>query len=441
MTTGTAGTAIETAPATARAARAIAAAVHPLAAHPRCRRGLEQAEPMPRRRLQRRRRQSSLSTSLVCRSPVKNRKSEWPPSATSDSRTRSLCTNCPPMSASTRLNRSLATKPAAAALAMMGANAGGVSNTPAAIARPVTLNPNSAAYNIATYQMNSGMTVQNVYHTMPLHSSAVHSAPLPAAPLGTAAIAMAAKQQTRVYVGSLDFALTEADVKSLFSPCGEVISVTLNRDNGKSKGYAFVQFADAGAAKLAMELNGVEVAGRPLKVNFATDPEGRFLNAPNAGPPMGMPPMGLPPMGMPPMGLPPMGLPPMGLPPMGLPPMDANPTADLSNVAIETQFLLLKNMFDPAQERDPEWQLDIRDTVLDECVKHGSVTHIFVDANSPGFVFIKFSSVEACIAVQRTMHGRWFAGKLITADYVPEPMYHARFPESRDATVALQPSS
>ena len=47
----------------------------------------------------------------------------------------------------------------------------------------------------------------------------------------------------RLYVGSLHFNLTEADIKQVFEPFGPLF-VDLHKDpaTGRSKGYAFVQY-------------------------------------------------------------------------------------------------------------------------------------------------------------------------------------------------------
>lgn len=79
---------------------------------------------------------------------------------------------------------------------------------------------------------------------------------------------------TRLYVGSLHFNITEAMIKAVFEPFGIVDSVQLIYDSetNRSKGYGFVQFRDAEAAKRAMEqMNGFELAGRPLKVGPVTE--------------------------------------------------------------------------------------------------------------------------------------------------------------------------
>jgi len=49
----------------------------------------------------------------------------------------------------------------------------------------------------------------------------------------------------RLYVGSLHFNLTEADIRQVFEPFGDLDFVDLHRDplTGRSKGYAFVQSA------------------------------------------------------------------------------------------------------------------------------------------------------------------------------------------------------
>ena len=49
---------------------------------------------------------------------------------------------------------------------------------------------------------------------------------------------------------------------------------------------------------------------------------------------------------------------------------------------IPTRCLLLKNLFDPLQETEPNWWVDIAEDVKEECSKHGPVDHIFVDKDS-----------------------------------------------------------
>jgi RNA recognition motif-containing protein len=88
-----------------------------------------------------------------------------------------------------------------------------------------------------------------------------------------------------VYVGNLNFETTEADLRNLFTPFGEVerISVINDRETGRPRGFAFVEMPDDHeAAQAVAGLNGREVAGRALRINEAapllerTRPRGSF---------------------------------------------------------------------------------------------------------------------------------------------------------------------
>ena len=76
----------------------------------------------------------------------------------------------------------------------------------------------------------------------------------------------------RLYVGNLNFATTEDDIKAAFEPHGEIDSIYLvqDRDTGRSRGFAFVEMADADQAEQAIAaLNGTDLSGRDLVVNEA----------------------------------------------------------------------------------------------------------------------------------------------------------------------------
>ena len=76
----------------------------------------------------------------------------------------------------------------------------------------------------------------------------------------------------KLYVGNLAYSVTNEDLKDLFSQSGTVESVAVISDkfSGQSKGFGFVEMADAGAAAAAIKsLDGTEFKGRNLKVNEA----------------------------------------------------------------------------------------------------------------------------------------------------------------------------
>ena len=75
-----------------------------------------------------------------------------------------------------------------------------------------------------------------------------------------------------IFVGNLNFAATEAEIRSLFESHGAVDRVHLvtDRDTGRSRGFAFVEMSDSDAADRAIAaLNGAELNGRRLNVNEA----------------------------------------------------------------------------------------------------------------------------------------------------------------------------
>jgi len=138
------------------------------------------------------------------------------------------------------------------------------------------------------------------------------------------------------------------------------------------------------------------------------------------------------------------GVPSMVAPPLvqgGFPPVaglagagilpGVNIPAALDPVGVPNECLLLKNMFDPSTETEPEFDLDIKEDVTEECSKFGNLKHIFVDKNSVGFVYLRFENAQAAVEAQRALHGRWFAGKMITATYMTTETYEAKFPESK----------
>ena len=79
---------------------------------------------------------------------------------------------------------------------------------------------------------------------------------------------------------------------------------------------------------------------------------------------------------------------------------------------IATQCFMLSNMFNPAAESNSDWDLEIRDDVIEECNKYGGIHHIYVDKTSPqGNIYAKCPNVQTAVSAVNALHGRWFAGK------------------------------
>ena len=82
----------------------------------------------------------------------------------------------------------------------------------------------------------------------------------------------------RIYVGNLPFSTNEQELRSMFEAHGAVTnaSVVSDRDTGRSRGFGFVEMADAAQANAAITaLNGFSVGGRALVVNEARPREER----------------------------------------------------------------------------------------------------------------------------------------------------------------------
>lgn len=81
-----------------------------------------------------------------------------------------------------------------------------------------------------------------------------------------------------VIVKSINFDATEDDIRDFFSTYGEVTRVNLERRyyDGRSKGSAFVTFASEEAREAAVADSGVELMGRPIRIEKTRSKEERM---------------------------------------------------------------------------------------------------------------------------------------------------------------------
>src|SRR5579871_3359427 len=80
-------------------------------------------------------------------------------------------------------------------------------------------------------------------------------------------------EQNKLYVGNLPYSVSEDQLRGIFASYGEIsqLSLIMDRDTGRPKGFGFITFATQQAAEKALEQNGKDMGGRPLRVNIATD--------------------------------------------------------------------------------------------------------------------------------------------------------------------------
>jgi len=80
----------------------------------------------------------------------------------------------------------------------------------------------------------------------------------------------------KIFVGNLNPRTTRSQLADFFSGAGRVMSVTLptDRETGRPRGFAFVEFSDRESAQEAMDdLEGRELEGHSLRLSWARERE------------------------------------------------------------------------------------------------------------------------------------------------------------------------
>ncbi|PLW56290.1 hypothetical protein PCANC_04035 [Puccinia coronata f. sp. avenae] len=258
----------------------------------------------------------------------------------------------------------------------------------------------------------------------------------------------------RLYVGSLNFNLTDDDIRQVFQPFGDIEYVDLHRDQitGKSKGYAFVQFKNMHDAKNATEkMNGFQLAGRALRVEIKAQPPAALLNAtaPGVTTPVIVPPLLGGNFAVAAAAAAPA---PSTYEERLEDPIGGNlnqisrvelmhklaRTEQPTNVPVTDMFrpniptatsrsVLLKNMFNPEEETEQGWDVELRDDVKGECEeKYGPVLAIAIEKESTaGDIYITFDSVPSAQKAIAGLNNRWFGGRQITAAFISDALVAA----------------
>lgn len=76
----------------------------------------------------------------------------------------------------------------------------------------------------------------------------------------------------KLYVGNLSYSMDEQSLTNIFSAHGtvETARIVMDRDSGRSKGFAFVEMSSDEEALAAIEkLHGTEQSGRNMNVSEA----------------------------------------------------------------------------------------------------------------------------------------------------------------------------
>lgn len=91
---------------------------------------------------------------------------------------------------------------------------------------------------------------------------------------------------TKLYVGNLPYSAKEDGLRSHFESAGAVqsVKIIIDRETGRSKGFAFVEMETEDAARNAVSsLDGHEYEGRSLRVSEAKPQPERESRGPRSG--------------------------------------------------------------------------------------------------------------------------------------------------------------
>ena len=81
-----------------------------------------------------------------------------------------------------------------------------------------------------------------------------------------------------IFVGNLSFDLSKKELEETFCKFGEISNIKMMFDTqGRFRGIAYISFVeDANAKNAIAEMNGIELKGRPMKVDYSRPARPRF---------------------------------------------------------------------------------------------------------------------------------------------------------------------
>jgi RNA-binding protein 39 len=285
----------------------------------------------------------------------------------------------------------------------------------------------------------------------------------------------------RLYIGNVHFNIGEEDLRAVFEPFGEIehVSLQIDGDTGRSRGFGFVQFKDAAHAREALEtMNGFELAGRAIRVGFGNDNVKVGTDAASAAALANAASEALAPPSR-------KGeseressrrgddrdreygrdrdrnrdrdreyeggrrskdednrrhrnisrtelMRKLARAEDGIHAQPEPTLVDHAKSPTAARGVLLKNMFNPAEETGSDWTTELAEDVKAECEeKYGTVVHIHVEEHSLGEIYVKFKTLEGGKKAIEGLNGRWFGGRTIGASALLDAIYHSKFPETK----------
>ncbi|KAK4683787.1 RNA-binding protein 23/39, partial [Tremellales sp. Uapishka_1] len=242
----------------------------------------------------------------------------------------------------------------------------------------------------------------------------------------------------RLFVSNIAQNLSADDLKQVFEPFGALDFVDLHLDfvspsvgsqevslnpkdqSGRSKGTAYVQFKDLPSAQMALDaMNEFDLAGRPIRVQTiqerayvaehiedssgygtrldATQRQQLMFKLARTEPAVNLS-------------------------------LSAHraPVTTKSIPTNPTPFVVVSNMFNPEEETERNWDLDLAEDIKGEVEsKYGTVKRLKVEKMSAGEVYIEFDGVPAAEKGIKGLNGRYFGGRRLQASFISETLFKA----------------
>jgi len=111
---------------------------------------------------------------------------------------------------------------------------------------------------------------------------------------------------------------------------------------------------------------------------------------------------------------------------------DVNPEpsqADPPEVVVmqTSNCIAITNMYDQEESSEPNFEDELTEDIKEECSKFGEIKQIKMDKQSM-LVYVRFAAAAGAQQAHPALNGRWFAGKMITCQYIPEAAFLQLFP-------------
>lgn len=217
----------------------------------------------------------------------------------------------------------------------------------------------------------------------------------------------------RIFIGGLPHYLTDPQCRELVSSFGPIKSFDLvvDRALGTNKGYGFVVYQDPAVTDIAIAgLNGLKMGERVLTVRRSGDKDGMGSSGDMLSSAAAMSAAAIAAAAAGGMGI---------------------AATHVAPIPGATRFVVLTDAVTVEEISVEDEYNDILEDMKEECGKHGDVELVIIPRSTPdnpnpvglGKVIIAFKDVNSSVRARNAMHGRKFAGRVVSATWISEEQF------------------